>query len=63
MSDPKDAFAPGQMTDGSITVMTPEEAVRSIADRDAEEEAFGVLLDDDEFRAAYEAAEGEDEEE
>jgi hypothetical protein len=67
MNSDKAKWAPGEMADGSISIMTPEEASRSIADRDAEEEAFESVLggdSDDDLRADYEAAaEGEDLEE
>lgn len=45
--DGKAKWAPGQMTDGSISILTPDEAAAAIGERDADEEAFNALLGDD----------------
>lgn len=52
MSDPKDVdgkskWAPGEMADGSIDVMSEKEAAASKVDRDADEEAFDRLIEDE----------------
>lgn len=41
----KDEWAPGQRADGSIIVMTPDEALKAIGERNAYEDAFGDMLD------------------
>lgn len=50
--DPKDVdgksqWAPGELADGSISVMTPEEARAAIIQRDADEASIDRLLDGD----------------
>lgn len=40
-----DNWAPGQLADGSILAMTPDEAAAALGQREADEEAFGAMLD------------------
>jgi len=41
-----DNWAPGQMADGEIVVLTPEEARKAVIERDAEEAAFTEMLEE-----------------
>ena len=40
-----DSWGIGQMSDGSILAMTPDEAAAALGQREADEEAFGAMLD------------------
>lgn len=42
----KDRWGVGQMDDGSINVVPPDELEARVAERDAEDAAFGDLLDE-----------------
>lgn len=44
-----DNWAPGQLADGSIPVMTPDEAAAALGEREAYEQAFDAMLDDDDI--------------
>lgn len=44
----KSKWAPGEMADGTIPVLTPDEAAKLIGERNADEEAFNALLGEDE---------------
>jgi hypothetical protein len=41
---PADEIAPGSNGEGKVVVMTPEEAAKSLGERDADEEAFAHLI-------------------
>ncbi len=45
-SDP-DSFGPGMKADGSVNIMTPEEAAVARETRDVENATFDEVLDDD----------------
>ena len=45
--DPKEKWGPGQMDDGSIDIMTIEQARKAAIQRDADEQAFGQIDEDD----------------
>lgn len=42
-------FAPGELADGSVVTMTEDEAAVALGRREADEEAFGQMLDGDDF--------------
>lgn len=42
-----DNWAPGQKADGAINIMTPEEALKSIGERDADEAALSEAFGDE----------------
>lgn len=50
-----DKWGVGQQADGSINVMTVEEARANKIQRDAEERAFGALVDPEDLEAEEES--------
>lgn len=42
-------YAPGEQEDGSIVSMTDDEAAAALGEREADEKAFGLMLDGDDF--------------
>ena len=44
-----DNWGVGQMADGSINIMTEDEAIKARAARDAEDEAFSVEMTDEDL--------------
>lgn len=60
--DGKSKFAPGQNADGTISMMTVEQARESRIQRDADETAFEGLLDENDYLDDVEALEDDDDE-
>lgn len=56
-------FAPGEQADGSIVSMTEDEAAVALGQREADEQAFGQMLDGDDFEDEDDISDLDDEDE
>lgn len=56
-------FAPGEDADGTVTTMTEDEAAVALGQRQADEAAFGQVLDGDDFEDVDDIDDLDDEDE